>query len=183
MGYRHKLGLLDKEKHSQIKDMTVAQLKKWYGDDYVPCYEITNEVYELGKYYDDNFVKTYAIDVFSKPATNKYYKSENDFYIISKDGFKAIIDRYRKNVLEFYEMLLKQNENDKLSFNIPTYKQHIEAKIRTWGENCEKFKIFPYEIEDESISTCWEYEYAIFELVRIYKTVNWDKQLVTITAW
>lgn len=183
MGYRHHIGILEKNKHELIKKMSVKQLKKWYGDEYVPCYKITKEVYELGKYYDDNFMKPFKKKVFTKKATQKLYEGDQDFYIISKEGFEAIIDDYRQRVLEYYTLLLKQDKTDLLINRITTIEQAIESKIRTWGENCTKFKLYPYSIQGEQITTSWDFEYAIFELVRIYKTIDWENQLITITAW
>lgn len=183
MGYRHNIGILEKEKHEEIKDLTVSQLKKWYGDDYVPCYKLTKEVYELGKYVDDEYIEPFKTKVFTKKATNRYYEVDHAFYIISKEGFEAIIEEYRKRVLNYYELLLKPSEDDLFMGRVGTPEKHIQDKIRTWGENCTKFKLFPYNLKGERISSSWEYEYAIFELVRIYKSINWETQLITITAW
>lgn len=150
MGYRHKLGILEKEKHHIIKDMTVKQLKEWYGDEeYVPCYEITKEVYELGKYYDDRFIAPFRSDVFSKEGTNKYFQSENDFYILSKEGFLAIIEDIRKKVLNYYESILKPLDKDDPYAMVVSPEQAIKAKIAIWGENCTKYKLYPYQIEGE----------------------------------
>lgn len=180
MGFRHKIGILDKNTHKVIKDMSAKELRKWYGEHYVPCYKITKEVFELGKYYDDKFLKPYRTKVFSNKRVHRSYQQDNLFYIISQKGFEAIIDDHRQRVLEYYQSVLKQDKSD---YGVPTLEQAIESKIRTWGENCTKFKIYPYSLEGEQITDSWEFEYAIFELVRIYKSVNWDKEYVTITGW
>lgn len=183
MGFRNYIGVMDKKKHGTIKDMTIPQLKKWYGDDYVPCYKLTNELYEIGKYWDHSFLKPHITKVFSKRNTNKYYEEDHEFFLISKEGFEIIIDSYRKKVRDYYKSILEPTEKDKLLYNIPTPEQAIKNKYETWGKNCEKFKIFPYSTKGDQITDSWEYEYSIFELVRIYKTIKWNKQLVTITGW
>jgi hypothetical protein len=176
MGYRHNLGILSKKKHEQIKNMTVREIKKWYGEDYVPCYKITKEVYELGKYYEGSFLKKFRSPVFARTATNRHFQGDHEFYIISKEGFEAIIEQYRKNVLEYY-VGIQSGKIDVTPLEV------IDKKVRAWGENCEKYKIYPYSMDGERITTSWEYEYSVFELVRIYKSIDWETQLVTITAW
>jgi hypothetical protein len=37
----------------------------------------------------------------------------------------------------------------------------------------------PYDLNrDDEVTTSWKYEYAIFELVRIYKTFDWKKNVM-----
>jgi hypothetical protein len=182
MGYRHYIGVLDKSKLGIIKDMTLKQLSEYLNEEHVGPGDVTNEVHELGKYYDDKFMKPFKSNVFSKPATNKHFKSDYDLYIISKEGFEAIIDDYRKHVLKYYESLLNPDPNDPFPERRPTPESDIKEKIEVWGRNCTKFKLYPYNMKGEEITTSWKYEHAIFELVRIYKTIDWDAQVATISA-
>ena len=40
-------------------------------------------------------------------------------------------------------------------------------------------RLTPFNLEDgEEITTSWKYEYGIFELVRIYKSFDWKKNVM-----
>jgi hypothetical protein len=197
MGYRHKLGLLSKEKHSVIQDMTLGELKTWFfkntepqddEDWYMPCYEITEEFYEIGKYFDDTFLENYTTPVFTKKETHEYFNTDGDFYILTKNGFLVLIDFYRQKTFEWFSKLLEANKqreldgDDNLDFyGIPTLEKAIEDKKREWGDEFYR----PYNISEKTqeIISSWSYEYTTFEMVRYYKTIDWENNLVTITGW
>lgn len=179
MGYRHKLGILTKASHEVIKDMTPKQLREHFKNKNVQIYDIVDEIYELGKYYDDLFLKPYRTEVFTKDSTNAYYKTDKDIYILSQKGLLAIIENIRKSVAIYYNDLLKSSANSEYVLD------NIQAKANIWGESPEKYGLFPYNLnlERNEIVNSWQYEYAIFELVRIYKSIDWHNEYLTVTAW
>lgn len=183
MGYRHYIGIAEKSKLEFVKDLSIVELQDCYDEDYLPARLFTKETYELGKMYDDRDIAKFRSDVFTNPDTNCHFNnSDNEFYIINKEGFEFIIDSYRKKVLAYYESILNPSKEDVLFGDQLTPEKCIQEKVRTWGENCTKFKLYPYSLKGEQISTSWTYEYAIFELVRVYKSINWETQVVTISA-
>jgi len=198
MGYRHKIAVISKEKYFQIKDMTLPELKELRakesgaeidGDGYthLSCYHLSTELYELGKYCDMEYLEKYSTRIFSDDEANDHFNDECVFIIIGKDGLTAIIAAYHEKILTYFQGLRPQNvisDIDKLK-GIKSIESHIQNKVKEWGEDCEKFKVFPYNLSlksDEVVSS-WKYEYAIFELIRIYKSINWDNQIVTLNAW
>lgn len=191
MGYRHKLGVLSKEKHDIIKDMTLPQLKEWYKvnheyesiveeeDAYVPCYDITKEIYELGKYYDDEFLMQYISPIFSNAEVEEYYRQDNAFYFISQAGFVEIIQDYHGKISKYFKELL---EDKKDWAGRSPREEYFKSKLYEWDN---KFDFAPYSLHQNKpdIVTSWKYEYAIFELVRIYKNIDWENEYATMTAW
>ena len=59
----------------------------------------------------------------------------------------------------------------------------INSKAREWGN---KF-LNPYYLDEETtdgaIVKSWEYEYAIFNLVYIYRTFDWENDYLIYSAW
>ena len=183
MGYRNKIALLEIKVRDEIKDMTYKQLQKWYGDDYVPCYEIADEVYEIGKYWDHKFMKQFKKDIFTRPSTNKQFNEESEFYIVGKEGLKAIIDSYHDKILNYYKSILNPNPAEVEIGWQDTPEKAIQSKLKEWERN--KWNVLPYNLDlkkDEVVSS-WKFEYQIFELVRLYKTIDETKHLICITGW
>lgn len=55
--------------------------------------------------------------------------------------------------------------------------EHIRSMGRETGINF--MNLLPYDLEQkDKITTSWKYEYAQFELVRIYKTFDWENNIM-----
>ena len=165
--------------------MTLEQLTKINEDDEgypLACYNIVNEVIELGKYYDDSFLENYKQPVFDRPEVQADYEQDHDFYIIGSEGVKAIIEDYRKKIIKNLKGVLNAKEFDTLVTGIETPRKYVEEKILDWENPVD---IYPYNLNllSEDIISSWKYEYGIFEIVRVYKSINWKTQTATITAW
>ena len=182
MGYRHKIGILDKEKHNVFKSLDMDEMKLKYGDkdnDYwISFHELTNEVFDLGKYYDDSFLKQYSFPIFENEEVNHEANEEDDFYGITKEGFLALIEDQRRKVISYFKEFSLDNWDEE---TIAKAQMFFKDKLFEWGDIYPQFK--PYNLDEGDIVSSWKYEYSIFELVRIYRSVDWDKQIVTITAW
>jgi hypothetical protein len=49
-----------------------------------------------------------------------------------------------------------------------------------WWERLRAINLDP---EDECITNSWLYEHQIFELVRLYKTIDWDNKCLLFYGW
>lgn len=58
--------------------------------------------------------------------------------------------------------------------------EHIRGMSNEWGVNTFNSNHRPYRLvqNSNSASTSWKYEYAIFELVKIYNTFDWKKNIM-----
>lgn len=174
MGYRVRLGKVEKTATSELfRNMSLDEIQEYYRirDDSPYRPQCHTELYEIGKYVEyeegrEPFYKNFDV----------YSEYESEFDILSKDGLRAIIEDYRKNIHEFYKDLLNKSLEHKDSF--------IESQICEWEG---KFFI-PYYL-DEGIKTdgflvkSWKLEYAIFNLVYIYRTFSWDDDYLIYSAW
>jgi hypothetical protein len=143
---------------------------------------------ELNKYYTDehdfNIVTpeflAYIIDSYKKIVTDYYNDMVNPFF-----GKK--VERYdRDNPTDFLNSV-------KVEYNYPNNKYKFDFSLITQEEQNSLWKIIdhvrsmrtewtaitPYDLSrGDEVTTSWKYEYVIFELVRIYKTFDWKKNVM-----
>lgn len=120
---------------------------------------------------EDKFLKPYSLDFFSNKKLNNLQNSEEKIYRITQEGFLELISFYKKEIAKKYKKLLKQIEND----NIEELFTLIFFKSQEWNNECvEPFNKSDHKRLVRSDST----EYLIFELVSIYKNVNWEKEYI-----
>jgi hypothetical protein len=51
--------------------------------------------------------------------------------------------------------------------------EHLRGMYWEWSQ------LTPYDLDEpEKITNSWKYEYAIFELINIYKRFDWDKDVM-----
>lgn len=176
MGYRARLGKVTKEERERFNGLTYEQAVRLVGEDNSLAYpNFHTQLFELGKYFDtpEHLEEFYNFDL--------YAMQENEFKIISKEGLRAIIEMYHDNIAMMYTEAAETKEKAC---------QHIEEKIRTWIKySYAKFGYLPYYLDeperdsDGAIAKSWTYEYAIFNLVHIYRTFDWEKDYLIYSAW
>ena len=65
---------------------------------------------------------------------------------------------------------------------VDRWKSIVNEKIQTWEA---PYKITPYNLRENSkdIVNVMITEYEIFEMVRIYKSIDWEKDVVVFYGW
>lgn len=176
MGYRVRLGKIPKSVREKYAGKTYDQLAEMYGehlsgeDSYFPAAyppEHT-QLYEIGKYVDYN------------KHTEPFYDfdlHECEFHIMSEEGLRYIISEYHKEIYEFYRDMKPEE-----------YAGHIRMKALRWNPDPEEnFGVFPYYMDEEHtdgfIVRSWSMEYAIFNIVYIYKTFDWENDYLIYSGW
>jgi hypothetical protein len=196
MGYRTYIGKISKTEWEKVTDLSRDELHKIHDEDpedgWVGPYELCESLYELGKYTEFDDSKFYT-PFFRNEETQNYYKIDHDFHIVGKDFFEHIITHYANNVRKYYDEMLKSFWNPEtrdfkihLSELSPEYKkslylcvEHCRSMAMEWGVATWFGKDDPYNLENgDSVTTSWKYEYSIFELVRLYKTFDWENDLL-----
>ena len=75
-------------------------------------------------------------------------------------------------------------DNDKYKFDFSLITDNEQTALFKIIEHIRSMRIewtrlTPFNLEDgEEITTSWKYEYGIFELVRIYKSFDWKKNVM-----
>ena len=100
----------------------------------------------------------------------EYYRPR----IISKEECLSIIEEMRLFIVDYYKDVLNDPNPDRL-------RRVLENTLDTW----EAQYIKPYNIRDndKSIVNVFDAEYQIFDMIRLYKTVDWDKDYVIFWGW
>ena|ERR1035437_3480717 len=203
MGYRTYIGFISKEEYNKIKCFNQKQLCAYKGEEdkecYVGAYEVVKELYEFGKYTEFDNEKFFT-PFWDNKEFQKYY--EGDFWIVNKEFLKHIIEHYADKVKLYYNKMLSPFFSGKYDREPSEFLNTIKTKYGgdehehkfdfskiTDNEQTQLFNIiehvkgmrsewvneFAYDLgENDKITGSWKYEYSIFELVRIYKTFDWE---------
>jgi hypothetical protein len=180
MGYRIRLGKISKIIHeTKYKNKTYEELKlKYFFEDseyYFWRPEEYTQLYEIGKYvsYDQGLSDFYAFDVFEK--------EEGEFSILSKEGLKIIIEDYHNNIKNYYKEIIDNFEEKLKNDDI---KNHFLHTLNNWDN---PYCVLPYYLDEEHpdgvIVKSWIREYAIFNLVYIYKFFDWENDYLIYSGW
>ncbi|MDG1949255.1 MAG: hypothetical protein P8J32_00320 [bacterium] len=166
MGYRNYVGTIPTEIYEADKDLTKDELKAKYGEDFWNHRdsEHMKELHNFGKYCD------FGIQDDIEEFYTKFKEGYDDceFHVITKEGYLKIIEWYRLQILNFYKELLAKDEEAKDA--------DLSSKIREWEGRFGE----PYNLDEErkEIVSSWKYEYAVFELVIVLKSFDWENNVM-----
>lgn len=205
MGYRNYLGSLPKREYNQIKGMTLKELyefknEEWSDDPddrdgHVGVYDVAyNTHYELGKYID-SFDKKFFKPVFKNKETQKHFTDDSDFYIVQKEFVEELIKYYTGMIQKYYKDILDpffEGAEPKAGFmkteDTPMTKEeltgvyklidHVRSMAMEWGVAGWFDWTLPYKLDSKDLVSSWKYEYAIFNLINVYKTFDWKKNVM-----
>lgn len=184
MGYRSRLGKIKKTEREKIKGKTAEEIRVMYKDrddaPYRPDEHV--ELYELGKYieysHDNEYEQYYDFNVY------KEYESE--FFILTKEDLKCIIDDYHeivKNMYAEYFRIIETGKDEENEYGVGKLLGYFRQKKSEWNRS---YKLAPYNLKGFEIGDIvgsWLYEYAIFNLVDIYCKFDWENDYLIYSAW
>lgn len=136
-----------------------------------------HDLYIVGKEFMRVVINRYAeeIKAYYKELTAPFFngnKCVSDFLNSVKTEYGSVDDTYT------FDMSKITKDEQTTMFLII---DHLRTMATEWGvctnEAFEGRK--PYDLDKgEEVTTSWKYEYAQFELVRIYKTFDWENNLM-----
>lgn len=193
MGYRHYFYLIDKSEAEKVRDFSYEEFfnyseehypeaieKDVYEDGEVEIYlhfprTLSQELlYEFGKLYCDTDERIYSKGepLFRNKETQKYYE-EYEPFIMGKEGMLEAIECYRDKIKSYYEKLMKVCKGEEVDeFFRDTPEKHIRGKLLGWNLK----DTVDTNLEHGFLTNSWEYEHAIFNLLFLLKTIDWDKK-------
>lgn len=86
--------------------------------------------------------------------------------------------KYDKNYREYLigDITKITEEENRVIFKMI---EHIQSFANEWGIGAYFKDHLPYSLDEKpEITNSWKFEYAQFELVRIYKTFDWDNNIM-----
>lgn len=205
MGYRHYLYAIPKKQVEEIQacktnnDLMKVAERYCYKIDKDCCddgsywfqpYKVGKELYELGKYSEIAFkLESERPSLFTSKELKERY-SDYGFALLAKEDFKAVIEAYRQKIINWLQSLLNPEDDpiipSKLSKEERKHlaiEHEIQDKIDSWSG--KYFGISPIDLDEsrDRITGDWSYEYAIFELVRLYKIFDWENNELVLVGW
>jgi len=197
MGYRNYFCKISKKELEEIrKYRTVAELAEWgkatgrkvmnYGDEnefYLPVFNIGETIYDFGKDVDWAHKLQKNENIFSSNELKEAYAEEHDTFVCSQTDFLAVIDVYKEKIINYYEKLLAENKEAFHTSDIgQKCKAHVRNQLYEWKNAFDSSPVNT-DLSVNTITGSWLYEYAIFELVRLYKTFDWENDALLFLGW
>lgn len=145
------------------------------GTPYLNVHSLGQKIYELGdSFEDEDVIKKYSVSLLVGDVEDAY--SDYNLRILTKEGLLSIIESYRNKTIEYYKKL---RTND---FDYPLNKdshmdnllRSITNKLATFGDGGRLEYFINLKPDSLLLTESCYYEYAIFNLVAIYKFFDWD---------
>lgn len=172
MGYRNYIGKITKKNYDKVKDLKKEEIFK--EDEVLEFDKDFVELIELGKYrdiIDEKFCKPF----FSNKETQAEILIDQEYFIVGKEYILSLIKEFK----------------DRVNYHLNKIKDAIKnkdiSKIQNLLNSELSFKILDLEDIDNStiienknllIRDSWLYEYSMFQLIYIYKTFDWENDLL-----
>ena len=179
MGYRNYLYTIPKKNVNKVRKINLKELEEQYGDEegYVNSNDVLKDmkcIFEYGKlYWDDTIERIHNTGepLFLDEEVQEKFCDE-DIYLVRKDALKVTIEIYENKIKKMYEELLN-NENLSDEEIKAKYEEHIKDYNSWWRTNWRS--VINLDENDGCICNSWLYEHQIFELVRLYKTIDFEE--------
>ena len=193
MGYRHYFYSVPKTQIEEIKKCKTNdefcdwaeskgyEVERYEGKNpYCAVYKLGKEIYDFGKYVDWAFaMQEKNKSIFDSDELKEGYIDYQPV-MCSQDDFLFVINEYKKKIVDWYKGLLLEDKNER------TVEQrcvnHVREQLREW-DNGFGFCPIDTDLKRERINSSWLYEYGIFELVRVYKTFDWQNNTLVLLGW
>lgn len=197
MGYRHYFYELPKAEIEEIKNCKTNddfcdwaenkgyEVDRYEGEKpYCAVYNIGKEIYGFGKYVDWAFKMQEKNESIFETEELKERYSDYAPVVCTQEDFLFVINCYKQKIINYYKGLFELDEFEKKrEITVEEKcKRHIEHQLSEW-ENV--FGICPIDtdLSHSYINRSWLYEYGIFELVRVYKTFDWENNSLVLLGW
>lgn len=102
-------------------------------------------------------------------------------YVVGKEGLLKAIEIYKRKIIDSYEDLLKDGAEYALPFgcnvkvddikSVDKLADFVQDKLTWW----KGLGVIDLDESHEWLSKSWQYEHQIFDLVRLYKSIDWNK--------
>lgn len=175
MGYRLYLGTTPRKEYEKMQKMDYPYLCAKYGDkgdDYVSVYKLVKELHGFGKYYDVDTSKYNPF--FAKEEIQTHFSEDHDFWVVDREFLAGVIEKERKDIASWYEECKTKTHEELI--------HQAESHASEWRGD---FGTCPYDLDlsKPNLVRSWKREYEIFDLIRIYKTFDFENNVLVYYGW
>lgn len=190
MGYRHYFYKVKIKDVDELKNISINDIKKKTYDKECEYYDFDKaidkqEIYELGKlYFDDTAERIYSTGepLFSNDDVMQMFEDYKP-YIVGKKGLLKAIEIYKEKIIIYLSGCLKDSYDEFSKEKIESkYKMEkdIKDRLRNWKSG---LAINTNENFKNIVSRSWLYEYSIFNLIYLLKTIDWENETILFYGW
>lgn len=188
MGYRNYLYKIPKKNVKELRSLTKKQMIDKYAieEDYVYFGKMLEEnnakcIFEYGKlYWDDTIERLHKTGerLFKDENVNELFEEE-DIYLLGEKALEESINIYKEKIIKMYNNLLDDNDNINDKDLIDKYEEHLKD-YKLWWTRLNALNLCK---NNDCICSSWLYEHQIFELVRLYKTIDFENYDLLFLGW
>lgn len=162
---------------------------------YCPLYHLGKELFEFGKYYENSDeIYKHGDSLFTSEELNKRY-FDYGAIVCDENAILCAIEWQKQHIINMYEHLINNTfEDDFQKYTFPNDIDEKELHYQRLLEHCKDHLMWwkpMYGVgsaintnkETDSIAHSWLYEHTIFDLVRIYKTFDWENKCLLFCGW
>lgn len=202
MGYRHYFYEVDKEKVESIRNCKTKEelynyceqndIKCYYS---FPIYELGKVIFEFGKYYENcDEIYKHGDSLFTSEELNEHFEDYGAI-ICDEEALLCAIEWQKKHIIQIYENLVNNTFKESLErYNYPLdiddkelhYQRllsHCRDYLSWWKPEFGDYTAINTNKEKTPLASSWLYEHTIFDLVRIYKTFDWENKCLLFMGW
>ena len=211
MGYRHYFYEVDKSKVEGIRqckteqelydfciknnidcDKDVEDDKTYY---YMPLYKLGETLFEFGSYYENaGEIYKHGDSLFTSEELNERYRGYGAI-VCDESAILCAIEWQKQHIISMYEHLLNNTFTHSIErYNYPSdidekelhYQRllsHIKDHLDWWKPQFGEFTAINTNKNSKKIVSSWLYEHTIFDLVRIYKSFDWENKCLLFLGW
>lgn len=102
-------------------------------------------------------------------------------HVVQEHTLKTIINVIKENIINYYKSLLKGDDTTRYAM----MRTHVEETIREWEPEYRPDIMGPinFNQNDKKLTNSWRYEYSIWELVKLYKSFDFEKNTLLFVGW
>lgn len=174
MSYRFHLSRYNKKLFEELRNLKLSDAElatENEGEYFLPDMLVgTDELDDLyiGKY---DILTQLGVPMFHDTRTQEYFKHYRP-YVLTEDDVLKIIDAMRQQILGYYQSIVN---------NPDLMKAEIVDKIDTW----EAKYTTPYNlnVNQQTLVSSFDNDYQIWDLIRFYKNIDWQNDIVLLYGW
>ena len=162
---------------------------------YMPVYKLGRVLFEFGKDYEnDDEIYKHGDSLFTSNELNERY-SEYSAIICDENAILCAIEWQKQHIIKMYENLVNNtfeesyeryaypNAIDEKELHYQRLLRHCKDHLFWWNPEYGDYTAINTDKEKDKIAESWLYEHTIFDLVRIYKTFDWENKCLMFCGW
>lgn len=151
-----------------------------------PLYYVGKELFDYGDRSDvAKTVYGQSPPLFPSETLSEIYEHYKPV-VMSEETLKASIEWMRQIIVDIYKDLLREVSDDIWKRNLSQadrMRHHIESVLQTWEPEFGDYTAYNLNKGTDEIVASWLWEHQIWDLVRIYKTFDWDNYSLIFYGW